>query len=557
MKKLFFSAVALLAISTSASAQTSSPKQDIARNVETFTSVVKQLQANYVDTIDMDDVVKTGINYMLARLDPYTEYFDTEEQQEFQDRNAGEYAGIGSYIALRDDYVWINGPREGSPAQKAGLRTGDKILEIDGESMKGKTTTDVSNRLRGNLGTSVKVKVLRPWVADSILTFNVVREKIQVPSVTYFGTVADGIGYIALGDFLEKSAGQFKDALTQLVEQDKIKGLIIDLRGNGGGYLQSAVEILGNFLPKGTEVLRTRGRSLLDEKTYKTTTKPYAPNLPLIVLTDNSTASASEITAGALQDLDRAVIVGNRSFGKGLVQSQFSMPRDGLMKITTAKYYIPSGRLIQAIDYRKRAIDGSAQRIADSLTNEFRTSAGRIVRDGGGITPDVKIEYPDFSRVTYNVVVDQWASDFANKYFAQNPETPDFDDIVMTDSIYADFKRFIDPDRFQYDKVCETAIKNLREMAKIEGYMTDEVDEQITRLESMLKHSLDMDLDNNRATISPYLIDEIVERYYYDRGAARSALRHDIDVTTAIDIISNPDEMARLLQPEAPKTKKK
>lgn len=549
MKKLLIAAIIAASMIGAVSAEMRSPKKDVAANIEIFSSIIKQLQNNYVDTIDMNDIVKYGVGAMLSRLDPYTEYFDRQEQQDFKDRNVGEYGGIGSYIAFRDNYVHITGPREGSPAAKAGLRTGDKILEINGEDMKGKSVDEVSSKLRGTLGSTVDIKISRPWTDDSILTVSIERDKIQVPSVPYYGVVGDGIGYIMLDDFLEKSGPQFKDALNDLMKNSGIKGLIIDLRGNGGGYLQSAVEILGHFLPKGTEVLHTRGRVALEDRIYKTTSKPTAPDLPLVVLIDGSTASSSEIVSGALQDLDRAVIVGNRSFGKGLVQSTFSLPNEGMMKLTTAKYYIPSGRLIQAIDYSKRATDGSAKRIADSLTNEFRTAAGRIVRDGGGITPDITIEYPDVSRITYNAVTDNWVERFSTKYFAEHPDRPDPDDIVVTDSIYADFKRFIDPAQFNYDKVCESALQSLRELAKIEGYMSDEVDQQITVLEGMMKHSLDQDLDTHRQAIEPYILSEIAERYYYDRGRYHVALRSDEAVKKAVELLEKPDGISSILTP--------
>lgn len=555
MKKILTAIIISMTFFGVARAETRSPKKDISFNIEVFSSVIKQLQNNYVDSIDMNDIVKTGISAMLARLDPYTEFYDAKEQQDFLDRNVGEYGGIGSYIQFRNGYVHVTGPREGSPAARAGLRNGDKILEIDGEDMKGKSTEDVSKKLRGTIGTPVNVKIARPWVDDSIMTLTVTRDKIQVPSVPFYGVVGNDLGYIQLDDFLEKSAPQFKEALTDLMKNSNIKGLIIDLRGNGGGYLQSAVEILGHFLPKGTEVLSTRGRSALEERIYKTTGKPMALDLPLVVLIDGGTASASEIVSGALQDLDRAVVVGSRSFGKGLVQSTYSLPADAMMKLTTAKYYIPSGRLIQAIDYTNRAVDGSAKRVADSLTNEFTTRGGRIVRDGGGITPDIAVEYPDISRITYNVVADNWASDFATKYYAEHPEAPDPEDIVMTDSLYADFKRFIDPTRFNYDKVCEQVLSSLRELAKVEGYMSPEVEEQITRLEGMMKHSLDRDLDTHRETIAPFIVDEIAERYYYDRGRERSSLRHDIAVDKAIELLHDAAAHSALLAPKESKKK--
>lgn len=550
MKKIILSIVIAATAFSASQAATRSKKSDIAANVTIFSSIIKQLQTNYVDSIDMESVMKTGINAMLYKLDPYTEYFDTQEQQDFRDQNAGEYAGIGSYIMKQGDYVVITGPHKGSPADRAGLRQGDKIVSIDGIDMKGKNTDQVSEKLKGAIGSTVSVKVNRPWVADSILTITVTRDKIQIPAVPYYGVVSDDLGYIQLSQYSEKSADEVKTAILDLTNNHHIKGLILDLRGNVGGFLESAVRILSYFLPKGTEVLRTRGKNVTDEKIYKTSSRPIAPTLPLVVLTDGGTASAAEITAGTLQDLDRAVVIGTRTFGKGLVQSTFSLPYDGMMKITTAKYYIPSGRLIQAINYADRDENGAVKRIADSLTNEFTTAAGRIVRDGGGITPDIEMSYPDVNRITYNVVTDNWAFDFANKYFAEHPDTPALDDIVITDSIYADFKRFIDPTRFNYDKVCETALDALRKLAESEGYMSPEVDAQITVLDGLMKHSLDKDLDINREAIAGYLEQEIAERYYYDEGSATLTLRHDKMFDRAVEVLDNSAEYKKLLLPK-------
>ena len=549
MKKIFLAAMVGLLSILSTVATVRSEKADIASNISTFSAIVKQLQTNYVDSFDMNSVVKTGISAMLSKLDPYTVYFDAKEQEDFMASNTGEYAGIGSYITQRDGYVLISGPREGSPAAKAGLKTGDKILTVDGVDMKGKTTEAVSEKLRGAVGSTTKIEICRPWVADSLLTINVVREKIFMPAVPYYGVIADDLGYIELTQFTEKSADEVKAALVDLVENHAIKGLILDLRDNGGGYLESAIKILGYFLPKGTEVLRTRGKGRLDEQTFKTTSKPIAPNLPLVVLIDGASASASEITAGALQDLDRAVIVGARSFGKGLVQSTFGLPYDGLLKITTAKYYIPSGRLIQAIDYSNRNADGSASRVADSLTNEFTTAGGRIVRDGGGITPDIKMTYPEFSRATYNAVADNWVFDFANKYASEHPQAPALDEKFVTDSVYADFKKFIDPERFEYDKVCEIALTELRKIAKIEGYLSDEVDAQIKVLEGLMKHTLDADLDKSRPDIEKYLEQEIAQRYYYDRGRSYMRVRKDVMVEEAINVLHSQQRYSEILQP--------
>ncbi len=555
VRKIVLCLVAGILTAGAAGATVRSKKQDITSNISTFSAIVKQLQTNYVDSFDVESVVKFGIDAMLSKLDPYTVYFDVKEQEDFKASNSGEYAGIGSYITQRDGYVLISGPRQDSPAAKAGLRTGDKILTIDGDDMKGKSTDAVSERLRGSIGSTVAVGILRPWVADSLQSIVVTREKIQVPAVPYYGVIGDDLGYIELNQFSEKSAEEVKAALVDLMENHKIKGLVLDLRDNGGGYLQSAVKILSYFLPKGTEVLKTRGKSKLEEQTYKTTSKPIAPDLPLVVMTDGGTASASEITAGALQDLDRAVVMGTRSFGKGLVQSTFDLPFDGLLKVTTAKYYIPSGRLIQAVDYSHRNSDGSVERIADSLTTEFATAGGRIVRDGGGITPDIKLEYPEISRVTYNVVADSWAFDFANKYAAEHPEAPEPGTDFVTDTVYSEFKAFIDPERFEYDKVCDTALSDLRKIAKIEGYMSDEVDQQITVLEGLMKHTLDKDLDTHREPISRYLEQEIAQRYYYDAGRSVARLRTDSMIDEAVKLLHDSPRYNDILHPAVTKKK--
>lgn len=556
MKKLFYAVAALTAVAFLGHGETRSPKSDINANVSIFNSVVKELQSNYVDSINIEKSIQTAITAMLNELDPYTEYMPRKEQEEFRTLNTGEYAGIGSYIMARNGNVYISGPHEGSPAARAGLRAGDLIMMVDTATTLGMTTEQVSNRLKGQRGTPVKVTVKRPYVEDSIITVEMVRDKIQIPAVTYSGVVGGDLGYIQLSQFSEKSADEVLDALDRLMKEDNVKGLILDLRSNGGGFLESAVKILSYFLPKGTEVLRTRGKGVMDERIYKTASKPVAADLPLVVLTDEGTASASEITAGALQDLDRAVIMGERSFGKGLVQTTREIPYEGLLKVTVARYYIPSGRLIQAIDYSHRNPDGTVARIPDSLTTAYKTAGGRIVRDGGGITPDLKVTYPEISRITYNVVRDNWAFDFANKYRATHESIPSPSEFVVTDSIYEDFKAFIDPKKFNYDKVCETILDRLREAAKIEGYMTDSVSSQIDVLEAMMKHPLDRDLDTNRDAIVPYIEREIATRYYYQPGEVESYLRHDAAVDSATVLLHDPARYKAILSAAADKQAK-
>lgn len=530
-------------------ASSKNDKAAITRNLDIFNSVYKELQVFYVDSIDAEKSINTAINAMLNDIDPYTEYIPAKEQDAFKTMTTGEYGGIGSYIMERDGKVYISEPYEGSPAQRAGLKAGDLIVKIDNDTTLGWKSSKVSERLKGQAGTPLTVVVQRPYVEDSIITINIMREKIQVPSVPYYAVVKGNIGYIYLTSFTDKSAKEVRNALVELKKDPRVKSIILDLRSNGGGLLESAVKIVGLFVPKNTEVLRTKGKGHLNEKVYKTTSAPIDTEIPLAVFIDGGSASSSEIVAGALQDLDRAVIIGSRSFGKGLVQSTRQLPYDGLLKVTIAKYYIPSGRLIQAIDYSHRNPDGSVARIPDSLTNVFKTVHGREVRDGGGITPDIKITYPAANRLTYNIVRDNWAFDYATRFAATTPTIASAHDFVITDSIFNDFKEFIDPDKFQYDKVCETMLSDLKETAKIEGYANDSINAQFEILEKMLKHNLNRDLDNNRKEISELLANEIIKRYYYQKGQIIENLKNDNALDSAAVILNDLNAYRKILSP--------
>ena len=539
MKKLTLVAALLVTISLLASAATRSKKSEISRNLDIFNSLYKELQTFYVDSIDAEKSINTAIAAMLNDIDPYTEYFSAKEQDQFRTMTTGEYGGIGSVIQQNEKGVIIVEPYKGSPAQMAGLRPGDIFLEIDGDTVTGWTSDRVSAKLKGQSGSTLRLVMKRPWTSDSILNFEFKRAKIQMPSVPYFGMIRPGIGYVGLTTFSEKSYPEVRAGVEELIK-DGAKSLILDLRGNGGGLVESAVEILGMFLPKGTTVLTTRGKGVMNEKIYRTSVNPVDTKIPLVVLVDGNSASASEIVTGALQDLDRAVVIGNRSFGKGLVQSTRELPYDGLLKVTVAKYYIPSGRLIQAIDYSHRNPDGSVARIPDSLTNVFKTAGGREVRDGGGITPDIKIQYPEVNRMTYNVVRDNWAFDFATKYASEHDSVASPETFEVTDEIYEQFKDFINPDKFNYDKVCENAVEQLREIAKAEGYMNDSTSAEFDRLASLLKHDLKHDLDLNRKNLSPYIAREILNRYYFNRGEVIYSLRDDAAVDSAVEVLSTP-----------------
>lgn len=554
MKKIH-AALAVLAITlpiflstTGASADTRSSKKEVARQLDIFNSLVKEMQMYYVDSIDIEKAINTAISSMLDELDPYTEYMPKKATDEFRSMTTGEYGGIGSYIHATPKGIVLAGPQEGSPAAEAGLRYGDLLLTINGDTVTGLTTEKVSELLQGTPGTSINVKVLRPYVTDSIVETVVTRRKIRMPSVLYSGMLPNSIGYITLSSFTDKSADEVKEALIALRKENHLKGLILDLRSNPGGSMEDAIEIVGLFVPKGTAVVTTKGKGVLNEKTYKTANQPVAPDLPLAVLVDGSSASSSELTAGAIQDLDRGVIIGNRSFGKGLVQTTRSLPYEGLLKVTVAKYYIPSGRLIQAIDYSHRNPDGTVSRVPDSLTNVFHTAGGREVRDGGGITPDITVEYPEVSRLAYNIVRGDWASDFATRYAAGHPSILLPDQFEVTDEIYEEFKNSIDPEKFQYDRVCEQMLKQLRSTAKIEGYQSDSLNAEFDRLEAMLKHPLSRDLDTQRKMIEDYLAREIVSRYYFTKGEIIYTLRNDNCVDTAITILSDSARYNSLLR---------
>ena len=546
--KIAFSFVAIFSCCT-VSAASKNEKAAIMRNLDIFNSIYKELQVFYVDSIDAEKSINTAIGAMLNDIDPYTEYIPAKDQDSFLSMTSGEYGGIGSYITERNGKVYISEPFENSPAHKAGLRAGDHIVKINNDTTAGWTSSKVSENLKGQAGTSLRIEVKRPYVVDSMLTFDIVREKIQVSAVPYYGVIKDNIGYIYLTSFTETAAKEVRDALIDLKKDPRVKSIILDLRGNGGGLLESAVKIVGLFVPKNTEVLRTRGKGHLSEKVYKTTSKPVDTEIPLAVFIDGGSASSSEITAGALQDLDRAVIIGSRSYGKGLGQSTRQLPYDGLLKVTIAKYYIPSGRLIQAIDYSHRNPDGSVARIPDSLTNLFKTKHGREVRDGGGITPDVKIEWDKMNRLTYNIIRDLWAFNYANRFYATTPSIASAEEFVITDSIFNDFKKFIDPDKFQYDKVCETMLGELRKTAEAEGYMNDETKAQFDALEGLLRHNLDKDLDNNRKAINEILSDEIVGRYYYQKGQVIDNLKYDEALDRAAAILNDPQAYRKILSP--------
>lgn len=518
---------------------------EVSRNLDIFNSLFKELNLFYVDTINAEKAIGDGVNAMLSRLDPYTEYIPEKDKDDFFVSTTGEYAGIGSIIVERDNAVYISEPYEGMPAQLAGLRPGDKIVMIDNDSVKGWKSSAVSERLKGPANTKLRVTVERPGV-DGTLSFDITRKKVHMPAVPYYDVVCDSVGYIYLNSFTDSAADEVKRALQDLKRRG-VTSLVLDLRGNGGGILEQAVQIVNLFVPKGVEVLSTRGRNKQMDKIYKTTQEPVDEHIPLAVLIDGGTASSSEIVAGSLQDLDRAVIIGSRSFGKGLVQSTRPLPYNGILKVTIARYYIPSGRLIQAIDYSHRNPDGSVARIPDSLTHEFKTAHGRIVRDGGGIKPDIETSIERRGNISYYLMRDFYFFDYANRYAAQHDTIAPAKEFVLPDSVYNDFKAFVKSKNFKYDKQSERILADLKEVAKFEGYFDENTQKQFEALEASLNHDLDRDLETFRDEIRQLLSIEIVKRYYYQKGEVIESIKNDKDLTEACAVLNDNARYSQIL----------
>ena len=509
----------------------------IAKNLDIFNSIVKELDMFYVDTLDADKTIREGIDAMLYSLDPYTNYFPEEDQSDLELMLKNSYGGIGSIIRYEPKLkrTLIAEPYEGMPAAQVGLKAGDILLELDGEDLLG--NTDVSKLLRGQVGTSFKLKVQRPGT-EQPLEFDIVRRSIQMPLIPYYTVLQDSIGYINLSSFSGDPSKEFKQAFLELKKQG-IASLVIDLRNNGGGLLDEAVEIANFFLPRGKTLVTTRGKVEQSSNSYKTLREPLDLDLPLAVLVNGGTASSSEILAGSLQDLDRAVIVGTRTLGKGLVQTTRPLPYGASMKLTTSKYYIPSGRCVQAIDYKHRNEDGSAGRIPDSLTTVFHTAAGREVRDGGGVMPDIVVEQAKLPNILFYLVNDNLIFDYATQYCLKHAEIPAAEQFEVTDADYADFKEMVRKADFKYDQQTEKILKSLKEMAEFEGYLSDASGE-FDALEKKLTHNLDRDLDHFSKEIKSMIALEIVKRYYYQRGGIIQQLKDDDDLKEAVKILKEP-----------------
>ncbi|MDL2212367.1 S41 family peptidase [Bacteroides sp. OttesenSCG-928-N06] len=519
----------------------------LAKNIAIFSSVVKELDMFYVDSIDANKITREAVDAMLTSLDPYTNYYPEEDQSELEQMIKGSYGGIGSLITydVKRKRSVIAEPYEGMPASKVGLKAGDVLLEIDGEDLLGKNNSQVSEMLRGQINTSFNLKVERPGEKKP-LDFTIVRKSIELPTVPYHGMVDEGIGYINLSSFSGKPARAFKEAFLDLKNNNELTSLVIDLRGNGGGLLDEAVDIVNYFVPRGKTIVTTKGRTKQSDGMYKTRREPIDTEIPIAVLINSGTASSSEILAGALQDLDRAVIIGTRTFGKGLVQTTRPLPYGGALKITVSKYYIPSGRCVQAIDYANRNADGSVGRLPDSLTTVFQTSAGRAVRDGGGITPDIEVKPERLPNILFYLLNENLTFNYATQYVLKHPTIASPETFSLTDADYQEFKDMVKAADFKYDQQSEKILKTLKEAAEFEGYLAN-ASEEFTALEKKLNHNLDRDLDYFAEDIKDIISNEIVKRYYSQRGGIIQQLQKDPDLKEAVRVLKDSDGYKKVL----------
>lgn len=531
---------------------------EVSKNLEIFNNLFKQLDLYYVDTLDADKLVKTATGSMLNTLDPYTEYYPDDERDDLKQMLTGKYAGIGSLIhySKNEDRCIISEPFENMPAAEGGLKAGDVILSIAGKEFgpKGSQNTNeftesVSNALRGEPGTSFIVKIQRPG-EDKPREIKLTRRAIKTPPISYYGMIAENTGYIYLSSFPEGAATDVRRAVIDL-KQKGAKQLVLDLRNNGGGSMQEAIDLVNLFIGKGKTVVELKGKIKSANETYKTQREALDPDIPLAVLVNGNTASSSEITAGTLQDYDRAVVIGTRTYGKGLVQQTRPLPYDGVLKLTTSRYYIPSGRCIQAIDYSHRAANGAVNRIPDSLTNVFHTAAGRPVRDGGGIMPDSVVKVDSVANIVLYLNPGMITSDvlfnFVTEYTHRHATIDPPEKFDISDEEYENFKRYAKEHNFTYDRQSVKLLDNLKKVAKFEGY---DVAEDIKALEAKLSHNEDYDFEHWKPEIKKLLNNEIMLRYYYRRGLIRNSLNNDKTLDTALDILNNPQEYRKMLAPQ-------
>lgn len=523
---------------------------EISKNLEIFNDIYKQLDMFYVDSLSADTVIEWGIDAMLRQVDPFTVYYPEEGMDELKEMTTGKYAGIGAVIRFykKEDRVMVIEPQEDSPAIEAGVKGGDLILSIDGKDMKGKSTQEVSENLRGDAGTTFELTVKRAGV-EHPLSFKITRRNIAMPPVPYYGMVADGIGYIYFERFVDGCSRDVRRAVVDLKERGA-KALVIDMRGNPGGPLSEAVEVTNLFVPRGQKVVYTKGKLASVNSEHYTKKEPLDVDIPVAVLVDGSTASSAEIVSGAWQDWDRAVIVGERTYGKGLVQMIREVPYHGSLKVTTSRYYIPSGRCIQAYDYRHLNPDGSAKTLPDSLTKAFKTAGGREVRDGGGIKPDVVITPDSLPSIVYDIATSDVLLDYVNHYVQTHAAIAPAGEFSLTDADYADFVKMVEGSDFTYKRRTEEMMKLLERTARFEGCY-EGAKPEFEALAAKMKGgvSADLEVPKNKEEIKSVLESDIVARYYFRRGVVQQQLKADKDLKTALEILTDTERYASLLKP--------
>ncbi len=516
----------------------------LGRNIEIMVNLYRELNMLYVDGVDSDKMLEDAATGMVERLDPYTEYIPEEAMADFEVMTSGKYGGIGALIRKSGEWVVISQPYKGFPADKAGLKAGDRLMEINGQDARGMDVSKVSSMLKGDPGTTLRLKVEKFYTGEE-QSLTIRRERITISGISYFELMPGGIGYIRHDDFTEDCSNDMRKAIEEMRRGGELKGLVLDVRSNGGGILQEAVKILSFFVPKGTEVVSMKGRIKEMDATFNTESEPIASNLPVVVLTNSGTASAAEIVSGALQDLDRAVLMGQRTFGKGLVQSTRPLGFNSYLKVTTAKYYIPSGRCIQAIDYAHRNEDGSVGYIPDSLVREYSTRDGRKVYDGGGIMPDVVTEPEYVSRFAWTAYLKGYIEEYVDSYCKRHPLGVDMDSFRFGDADYADFSLFMQGKDMDYESETQAALKILKNKAQEERY-SEKIGPQIESIENALKEDKNLDLKINQKELTRYIENEIITRFYYAQGASRYRLKDDRDVKRAVQLLSDRDEYLRI-----------
>jgi len=551
MKKVpFLLLIVLLTINVKAQTTQTDKNQryfGINKSIDIFNSVIRELDMFYVDSIKVDSLINGTIRNMLARMDPYTEYYAEENIGDLQFMTTGEYGGIGSIISYNNNRVVINEPYKGLPADKAGLKAGDAILEIDGADMRKASVKEVSDKLKGTPGTTLKLKIQRPG-ENRPREITIAREKIEIDPVTYPVVLDDNVGYFHYSGFTNGSSNRVKETILDLKKKGA-ESLVIDLRGNGGGILDEAVNVVNFFVRKGLEIVSTKGKVKQWDRSYYTQSQPIDTLMPIVVLIDTGSASASEIVAGSLQDLDRAVIIGNRSFGKGLVQTPRDLPYGGNIKITTSKYYIPSGRCIQALDYSHRNPDGSVARVPDSLTHVFKTKNGREVRDGGGITPDYTIPQEKGGTIGYYLITENIIFDYATQWVIKHPGIASPESFHLSGADYEQFKQFVKTKDFQYDQMSNRSLQSLKNIMEFEGYFNT-ASEEFKALEDKLQPDLDRDLELFKKEIGQMIETEIVQRYYYKEGVLIYELQDDAALKKAKEVLKDRQLYNYTLQPK-------